>query len=204
MQKVMVFIDYENFEIARQNLYRNKFAEADPSYHAPRLDLAKLPKHIVGKLSKEYNLVKTFLFVPEPDDFLMQEDWRKKRYDFLKGLGNTDFFTVISGRHVARPIGKKALTKYDKSTYFVDEKGTDINVAVQLLTKAYHNAYDTAVILSGDTDYLPIYDILNTIGKTVIVVGVKPQNLSKFKSHSDRQVVLSLADLNKCERPEKQ
>ncbi|MDR1953636.1 MAG: NYN domain-containing protein [Clostridiales Family XIII bacterium] len=200
MQKVMMFIDYENFEIARQNLYKDQFGKGDSSYHAPRINLVKLPHKVATKLSVDYKLIKTFLFVPEPDDFLIKESWRKKKYDFLKGLGNTDFFTVISGRHVARQLTETPPQPYDKTTYFVDEKGTDINMAVQLITKAYHNAYDTAVILSGDTDYLPIYDILNTIGKTVVVVGVKPQNLSKFKSHSDKQLILDLPLLQDCEK----
>jgi uncharacterized LabA/DUF88 family protein len=195
----MVFIDYENFEIARQSLYEKRFGTGNFDYHAPRLNITKLPQTVVSALSPVYDLLKTFLFVPEPDDFLKQEAWRKKRYDFLKGLGNTNFFSVIPGRHVARPI-RNDMRPYDKSSYFVDEKGSDINIAVQLITKAYHGAYDTAVILSGDTDYLPIYDVLNTIGKTVVVVGVKPQNLSRFKSHTDRQFVLDLPLLKKCEK----
>jgi uncharacterized LabA/DUF88 family protein len=202
MHKVMVFIDYENFEIARVGLYRKEHKTTGHG-QAPWLDLIKLPKELVACISADYTLIKTFLFAPEPDAFLMAADWRKKKYDFLKGLGNTDFFTMIPGRHVARPIAgntKGTMRIDDKATYFIDEKGTDINLAVQILTKAYHNAFDTAVIVSEDTDYIPIYDILNTIGKTVVVVGVKGQNLSRFKSHSDKQMVLGLDFLQNCEK----
>lgn len=202
MHRVMVFIDYENFEIARQDLYKKESANIKASHQVPRLDLVKFPKEVVLKLSKEYTLIKTFLFVPEPDDFLMQDEWRKKKYDFLKGLGNKDFFTIISGRHVARPVSgdPSKMDINDKTSYFIDEKGTDVNMAVQMLTKAFHNSFDTAVIVSADTDYVPVCDILNTIGKTVIVVAVKGQKVPKFTSCSDRQVFLGLDFFRKCER----
>jgi uncharacterized LabA/DUF88 family protein len=202
----MVFIDYENFEIARQKIYKTNNPN-DARYQAPWLDLVKFPRELVRKVSPEFNLTKTFLFVPEPDDFLKTAPWRKKKYDFLKGLGTRDFFTVISGRHVARPVAgytHETMDIDDKKTYFIDEKGTDVNMAVQMLTKAYHNAYDTAIIVSADTDYIPVCDILNTIGKTVVVVGVKGQQLPKFRSCSDKQVFLGLDFLQKCERPSRE
>lgn len=68
-----------------------------------------------------------------------------------------------------------------------------------MLTKAFHDAYDVAVVISGDTDYLPVYDVLNTIGKLVIVVGIKGQNLSKLKTHTDYQLLLDYGFLKACE-----
>ena len=201
MHRTMVFIDYENFDIARHNLHK---AEKPNVSEVPWLDLIKFPQELCKKISPTYTLLKTFLFVPEPDDFLMDEAWRKKKFDWLKNLNNQDFFTVVSGRHVAKPIaGRDYSTRdlNDKATYFIDEKGTDINMAAHMLTKAFHNSYDTAIVVSGDTDYIPVYDILNTIGKTVVVVGVKKQNMSKFKDHTDRQMIIDTKFFNQCLRP---
>ena len=50
------------------------------------------------------------------------------------------------------------------------------------------NAYDTAIVMSGDTDYIPVLDILNTMGKATVVVGVRGQNLFQFMRHSDNQI----------------
>lgn len=36
-----------------------------------------------------------------------------------------------------------------------EEKETDVNIAIKLFEQAYHNTYDTAIILSGDSDQLP-------------------------------------------------
>lgn len=196
MQKAMIFIDYENFEISRCDLYKN-----EGNQRAPFLDLVEFPKKLIGKIGLELELMKTFLFAPKPDDILKQEKWRQKRFDFLKGLENTNFFTVIAGRHCARPNNGDfaSIDLSDKSTYHVNEKGTDINIATQILTKAFHDSYDVAIVVSGDTDYLPVYDVLNTIGKLVIVVGVKGQNLAKLKTHTDFQLLLDYDFLKSCE-----
>lgn len=76
------------------------------------------------------------------------------------------------------------------NSYYVEEKGTDINLASHLITKGFMNAYDTAVIMSGDTDYIPVLDILNTLGKTTVIVGIHGQNLFQFRHHSDDQIML--------------
>ncbi len=86
------------------------------------------------------------------------------------------------------------------ATYYIEEKGTDVNLATHVLTKGFHNAFDTAIIMSGDTDYIPVMDILNTIGKNVVVVGVKGQNLFKFKHHTDAQLILDDNFFQNCLR----
>lgn len=42
-----------------------------------------------------------------------------------------------------------------KSFVTFEEKETDVNIAIQLFEQAYLNSYDTAIILSGDSDQLP-------------------------------------------------
>lgn len=86
----------------------------------------------------------------------------------------------------------------DPSSYNIIEKGTDINLAVHVLTKAFHNAFDTAIIMSADTDYLPIFETLNMMGKSVVIAVVDGQNIGKFKELSDAQIFLDDKFFNKC------
>jgi uncharacterized LabA/DUF88 family protein len=146
-------------------------------------------------------MVKTFLFAPKPDDFLMNDKKKKKTYECLNSHRNKDYLTIIEGSHSARPAPGKRYNQMnveDSSTYYVNEKGTDVNIASHLLTKAFLGGYDTAIVVSGDTDYLPVYDILNTIGKTVIVAGVKYQNLNKFKDRTDKQIIMDHEFFKEC------
>ncbi|WOC32872.1 MULTISPECIES: NYN domain-containing protein [Caproicibacterium] len=198
MQKAMVFIDFENFNIAITDYYNKDFTE-----RAPRLDYNLVPSELINELPNHSELVKTFLFAPKPDDFLMQDEKRKKCYDWINGLKNQKYFTVIEGEHSARPTHGytyDTMNIDDPRSYYVVEKGTDINLSAHLITKAFHNSFDTAVIVSGDSDYIPVLDILNTMGKTTISVGVKGQNLFKLRRHSDDIVVLDRTFFDKCLR----
>jgi len=199
MQRAMVFIDYENFEIARQKLYKRENPDNQPTW----IDLVEFPKKLIDYIDPNLTLLKTFLFAPKPDDNLMEaQEWRKKTYDFLNGLNNVDRYSMISGRHVARSVNDEysSIDFADNSTYYICEKGTDINIAVETIKKAFFNSYDVAIIVSGDTDYLPVYDTLNSMGKLIVVVVVDGQSTSKVRTHTDRQVTLRLDFLKECEK----
>lgn len=205
MLKAMVFIDFENFDIAKSNYYKDMndgLPEAE-KINNPKLDFNLFPKKVVQLLPSEHILVKTFLFAPKPDEFLIKDARRAGTYNWINGMKNQDYFTVVEGTHSARPVSGytyQSMNINDRSSYYVVEKGTDINIAAHLITKGFMNAYDTAVIMSGDTDYIPVMDILNTLGKTVVVVGVKGQNLVKFKHHTDKQIILNNDFFSSCLR----
>lgn len=219
MQKAMLFIDFENFDIAKYNYYKGVSIEAakteaslagrpepelkDIAINNPRLDFNELPKQVIALLPQPHTLVKTFLFAPKPDQFLMANARRASTYNWINGLKNQKYFTVVEGTHSARPVSGftyKTMDINNHSSFYVEEKGTDINLAAHLITKGFMNAYDTAVIMSGDTDYIPVLDILNTLGKTAVIVGVKGQNLFQFVHHSDDQILLDDNVFQKCLR----
>ena len=51
------------------------------------------------------------------------------------------------------------------------EKGVDVQIAVDLLVGAYDNSYDTAILLSSDTDLLPAIKKVRELGKAVEYIG---------------------------------
>ena len=197
MLRTMLFIDYENFEIARRALYYNQ----EGVKRTPFINWNTLPQNIIDALGGDLRLIKTYLFVPEQDDFLQQDETRRKRYDYLLNLDNLDHVSVVRGRHETRPARSDVpMSIDDKDSYRIAEKGTDVNIATQLLVKAFNNGFDVAVVLSGDKDYIPVYDILDTLGKLVIVVAVEGQSLHWLKTHSDRRMHMSLSLLKTCEQ----
>jgi len=196
MRKVMVFIDFENFNIALINYYRSL------NKSAARLDYNKLPLKITGLLPGHNELVKTFLCAPKPDDFLMQDERRKNTYNWINGLKNQRYFTVLEGQHLARPVSgyNGIMDIKNPASFYVEEKGTDINLAAHLIAKGLLNAYDTAVIVSGDSDYMPVLEILNTIGKATVVVGVLGQNMTKLRKCADDMILLDDRHFSDCLR----
>lgn len=85
------------------------------------------------------------------------------------------------------------------------EKGIDVKLAVDLLIGAYEDKFDTAIIVSSDTDLIPVIDLVRKkIGKKIEYIGfsspqignmeaIKPTNAMIHKS--DTQRVLPIEDL---------
>lgn len=61
------------------------------------------------------------------------------------------------------------------------EKCTDINIATGLLTKAFHNSYDVALLFSGDRDYKKVIRELRRMGKIVGIVTPDGKSADKAK-----------------------
>lgn len=199
MLRAMVFIDMENFDIAKYNYYKS--ISAGGCVNAPKINYSLMSENLVKAVHKDAILTKTLIFAPKPDDFLMQDATLKSKYEWISKLNNRNYISVIEGRHVARPakgIQTSAMDINNRNTYYIVEKGTDVNLASNVIFKAASDAFDIAIIVSGDTDYMPVLDILGKMGKLVAIVGVKNQSLSSFKPISDIQVVLDDVFFQTC------
>ena len=51
------------------------------------------------------------------------------------------------------------------------EKGVDVQIAVDLLVGAYENLYDAALVISSDTDLLPVIAKVKSLSRDVEYVG---------------------------------
>lgn len=61
------------------------------------------------------------------------------------------------------------------------EKCTDINIATGLLTKAFHNSYDVALLFSGDRDYKKVVREIRRMGKIIGIVTPSGKEAKKAK-----------------------
>ena len=152
----------------------------------PRLDYQKLSQNLCCTIPLgDIKLIKTMLFIPEPDSFLLQDTYWKEYDRSLSGLQSKAFLDVIKGRFVTYPTDFNIPKNInDKRTYFKVEKGTDMNIASSMLTMAFNDSYDIAILISGDSDYTTILTTLRTIGKLSCVAIVEGQN-SKLSAIAD-------------------
>lgn len=196
MLRGMVFVDHMNFNIAMQDYY-SYLGKA-----IPKLDFYTMYEDI-AHLVTDVSYVKTLIFAPKPDDFLMQDKRLANSYKWVQGMANVRYIDVVEGQYVARPTEDNTIATMniaDHSTYYKIEKGTDINLTIHALSKAYTNAYDVAIIVSGDTDYVNLYRQLKSIGKLVVVVAVSGQNLSKIVPEVDDYKYLGESFFDRCTR----
>lgn len=182
MLKTMVFIDWQNFNISYKDYVTYKKMDKTP------IDYCKLARALNDKVSLNSQVIKTYLFATKPCEKLMELESYKKQYDWICSLRNVYHFEVIEGEQVIRGIHGKEFDISDSTTYTTAEKGTDVNVAVQMLSKGFQNAYDIAILVSGDTDYIPVVETLHHLGKTVILATLPQQNIDKYKTLIDQHI----------------
>lgn len=78
------------------------------------------------------------------------------------------------------------------------QKGVDVLLATELVHLAHENAYDLAVILSGDTDLVSAVKLIKKLGKKVVIVSHYVQDKPRMSNISDLMMhgrFLNLQDL---------
>lgn len=195
MLRTMVFIDYQNFNISKGKYLNEK--ETKPF----NVNFTTLAENLTKSVQLDSQLIKTYLFAFKPCDTLMQLPEYSNFYKWLCSLKGRNYIEIIEGSQEIRPVSADMpINVNDTATYTTKEKGTDINLATQMLSKGYQNAYDIAILVSGDTDYLPVIKCLHDIGKTVVLATLKNQETSrkKYQEFRDADILIDIDFLENC------
>jgi len=75
------------------------------------------------------------------------------------------------------------------------EKGVDVLMAVDLLIGAYEDLFDTAILVTSDTDLIPAIDKVREKGKKIEYVGFSHKPSYALIAHSDIRRLLLKEDL---------
>ena len=90
--------------------------------------------------------------------------------DFMKRANSFDFLEL-----------KYKPLQYQNGRVF--QKGVDVQLAVDLVSHAYLNSYDVAIICSGDVDLIESIKLVKNLGKKVIVASCPEQTSTEtFKA----------------------
>jgi uncharacterized LabA/DUF88 family protein len=100
-------------------------------------------------------------------------DLREGQQRFFESLRRIPYVTVRLGKLHRRHDGTLV------------EKGIDVAIAVDSLSLAYENAYDIALLISGDGDYAELVESLKRKGKHVEFAMFKDQAAGVLMEHVD-------------------
>ena len=176
MERVMVFIDGRNFYYGMKN-----------NLGYTNLDFLKFGRMLAG----DRNLIRIYYYNAPLDQSEDKESYRKQQR-FFDGLRRTDYVTVKLGRLEKRPA------KGSKSFYYV-EKGVDVTIAVDMLSLAYRNTYDTAILVSGDADFVPVVEEIKSLGKHVESAYFEHGGARRLTEASDRFILLTEDKMKLCQ-----
>jgi len=90
-------------------------------------------------------------------------------------------------------IIKRGRVMYDKGR--IREKGTDVKIAVDLIVGAVDDLYDTAVLVSSDTDLIPAVRYIKYRGKKLEYIGFSHSPSLGMQKHANFSVLLRPKDI---------
>ena len=155
-RRVMIFIDGSNlYHVLKQNTDKRN------------LDY----KRFAQKLCGDRELIRTYYYnirQDSPDNPKLAESQDR----FLNALYETEYLEV-----------KLGIWKQRGDTMV--EKGVDVMIAADLISHAYEDHYDTAILVSGDADFYPALQVVKDTGKQVEVAAFDSNLSSEAARFSD-------------------
>lgn len=99
-------------------------------------------------------------------------------------------------KELTRKSGYTIRVSFDKiAVSGAIEKKVDINIAIDIISLAYENIYDTAILVSGDGDFVPVVKKLKKLGKGVEVWAFKYSLANALKQEIDKKNIYFLDDI---------
>jgi len=184
-KKVSVYID--GF-----NLYHSTLQYAHPNFRW--LNLLELSKRIINPKTEEIQTVYYFSAITT-----WNPNRAKKHLLYIHALRAVGVKDIL-GRFTLRDRKcPKCLACYQSH----EEKKTDINIAITLLGDAVLDKFDTALILSGDSDLAPVSNKLRQLcpGKKIGIIVPQNQSAMNLKKHADFFKKIQDRDLKKSLLP---
>jgi uncharacterized LabA/DUF88 family protein len=184
-ERVMVFIDGNNL------------------YHSL--------KHVVGRTNLDFHefskrlvqdrqLIRVYYYnapLNREDD---EEKYRQQQ-SFFDSLDTVPYLTKKFGRLEKRLV-KQTLpdgTFVSVPTYV--EKGVDTFIVIDMLSHAYKDNYDTAILVSGDEDFAVLVDNIKDLGKHVEVANLGGSYI--LRQAADKYVLIDKELLEGIQQPDR-
>lgn len=101
----------------------------------------------------------------------------KRQNTYLEALGTLKEFDIFYGQYQDH---SRACKRCGYRQAIHNEKMTDVNISVEMLTDAFQDKFDTAILISADSDLTaPILAIKNLFPHKRVVVAFPPKRGSK-------------------------
>lgn len=128
---------------------------------------------------------------------------------YLKALSTLDRVSIIKGHFLGpRPVKMPECDEQGKylgrSVYVLktEEKGSDVNLAVDMLYDCVRDSYDCAVVISNDSDLIaPIQIVRSEYKKIIGWVNPHTQNSRHLRENIDFQRKITLSILEQSQLP---
>ncbi len=164
VERVMIFIDGSNF------YYGLRVATGNTN-----VNLERFGKVLCGDKRK---LIRIYYYNAPLDQENDKEKYTKQQKWFDRVRNTPDTTLVL--------VKMKKRMRDGKPEYSV--KGDDIHLAIDMLKLAYNDAYDTAILVSGDGDFYPAIRAVKEKGKKVENAFFSANRSSYLSQECDKSI----------------
>jgi uncharacterized LabA/DUF88 family protein len=118
---------------------------------------------------------------------------------YLDALSTLSFVEIIKGKFLEVPFECHLC---NKNGFIHKEKMTDVNIAIEMLLDAQRNNFDTAILVSADTDLVPVVKyVVQTLDKRVTVAFPPERWSDHLKDTTHRHYKIGRDKLAKSQLP---
>lgn len=182
MTRVMIFID-------GHNLYRSV---GDLLGSRRNIDYKTLSEKLTGE---HRQLIRAYYYDSPPyrdpnADFSPEQSAKQRVLAAIEAL---PFYRVVLGKSVLRQAaphdtcpncGARLQAHYE-------QKGVDVQLAVDMVRLALRNAFDTAILVSGDSDFVSAVQVVQDQGKQVEIAFPSLDRSRELRDTCDDALVLT-------------
>lgn len=178
MKRVAVFIDGNNFYFGLRKLYGKNKSLKNFDFQG-----------FANFLAREEKVVGIFYYNAQLDKELDSKKFESQKEFFAKLRRIPNFHLVLC------KLLKRNIVGTDKHYYII--KGDDINMAVDMVDGSVEDSFDTAVLVSGDGDFVPAVLSVQRRNKEVENVYFKGSSSRNLKNHCNKSLALTREILDK-------
>jgi uncharacterized LabA/DUF88 family protein len=172
-ERVMIFIDGSNL----YHSLKNHFGRTD-------LDIGKFCNKILGKR----HLIRIYYYNARVGQ-KEEPERHKQQQAFFAGVNTIPYSELRLGR----------LIYYNWPSVPPYEKGTDVQLATDMLTHGFRNNYDVAILVAGDSDYVGALQAIKDSGKHIEVALFGKEGTSRqLRNVADKVININRQLLKGC------
>ena len=173
VERVMIFIDGSNLYHSLKNYFGR-----------PDLDIGKFCHKLLGRrrLTRIYYYNARVGQKEEPERY-------RQQYTFFNSVNAIPYCELRLGRLV--------YTNWPSVPPY--EKGTDVQLATDMVTHGFKDNYDVAILVAGDSDYAGAIQAVKDYGKHVEVALFGTRGTSRqLRIAADKVITINARLLNDC------
>ena len=103
------------------------------------------------------------------------ESRQRRQRIYLEALNTLDDFHIYYGHFMTDSVICKTCG-HEHTTFH--EKMTDVNISIEMMTDAFQDRFDKAMLISADSDLVPLVKSVRTLFKKSVIAAFPPKRSS--------------------------